>query len=135
LPFEKTDGQYRLHPSALGKLTRLFASLAVVLFFFPDLGSTFLRELFDQRVESAWLVKGPAFEYNSARQPLFAQLEQAIRQRQSLSFACAKAALDGQNPTVKTYEPVHLYKLVNHGGLGAWLLNTRASSRPLPWPK
>ena len=134
LPFEKVekpDGQgsapktqYRLHPSALGKLTlqdlRRFASLAGVQGLFPDLGSGFLRELFDQRVESAWLVKGPAYEDNSARQSLFAQLEHAIHQRQSLSFAYAKAALDGQSPSIKTYEPVHPYKLVNHGGI--WYL-------------
>lgn len=136
LPFEKvekpdvqdigspTKNQYRLHPSALGKLTaqdlRRFASLAGVQGLFPDLGSGFLRELFDQRVESAWLVKGTTYEDNSARQPLFAQLEQAIRQRQSLSFAYAKAALDGQSPSTKIYEPVQPYKLVNHGGI--WYL-------------
>lgn len=79
--------QYRLHPSALGKLTtqdlRRFASLAGVQGLFPNLDHRFLRELFDQRVESAWLVKGPAYEENSNHQHRFALLEQAIQQRQS----------------------------------------------------
>ena len=138
LPFEKVekaDGQgktlYRLQPSTLGKLTvqdlRRFASLAGVQGLFPDLSTGYLGELFDQRIETAWLVKGPSFEDNSARQPLFAQLEQAIHQCRSVSFAYAKAALDGQSPRIKTYEPVQPYKLVNHGGI--WYLAAEHESQ------
>lgn len=125
LPLEKTKGQYRLHPSALGKLNlqdlRRFASLAGVQDLFPDLSLTFLRELFDHRVESAWLVKGPEFEDHSGQQALFKQLETATLQRQPVSFAYTKTQLqDAAPPAAKTYEPVHPYKLVNHGGI--WYL-------------
>jgi predicted DNA-binding transcriptional regulator YafY len=109
LPFEKADGRYRLHPSALGKLTlqdmRQFASMAGVQGLFPDLSHQFLRELFDSRIESAWLVKGPEYEDHSGREA---------------SFVYSKAQLNSQPAPAKTYAPVHPYKLVNHGGI--WYL-------------
>jgi predicted DNA-binding transcriptional regulator YafY len=124
LPFEKADGRYRLHPSALGKLTlqdmRQFASMAGVQGLFPDLSHQFLRELFDSRIESAWLVKGPEYEDHSGREAVFAQLGQAITAHQGVSFVYSKAQLDGQPAPAKTYAPVHPYKLVNHGGI--WYL-------------
>lgn len=124
LPFEKADGQYRLHPSALGKLTlqdmRQFASMAGVQGLFPDLSHRFLRELFDNRIESAWLVKGPEYEDHSGREAIFAHLGQAITARQSVSFVYSKAQLNSQPAPAKTYAPVHPYKLVNHGGI--WYL-------------
>jgi len=124
LPFEKSSGQYRLQASALGKLNlqdlRRFASLAGVQGLFPDLSLDFLRELFDQQVETAWLVKGPQYEDHSDSKVQFAQLEQAILQRQTVGFAYTKAQLDGIAAPAKTYEPVAPYKLVNHGGI--WYL-------------
>ena len=124
LPLDKTGATYSLHASALGKLTlqdlRRFASLAGVQGLFPDLSLDFLRELFDNRVESAWLVKGPHYEDHSDHKMQFAQLEQAILQRQTVGFAYTKAQLDGIATPAKTYEPVAPYKLVNHGGI--WYL-------------
>ena len=132
LPLEKTDGAYRLHPSALGKLNlqdlRRFASLAGVLGLFPDLSLDFLRELFDQRIESAWLVKGPEFEDHSGQHPLFKQLEAAIVQRQPVSFVYTKTQLQDAAPqAAKNYEPVRPYKLVNHGGI--WYLAAEHESK------
>ncbi len=79
LPIDKTGGTYRLQASALGKLTlqdlRRFASLAGVQGLFPDLSLDFLRELFDQRVESAWLVKGPQYEDHSDHKAQFDALQ------------------------------------------------------------
>ena len=125
LPLEKSEGRYRLQPSALGQLTlqdlRRFASLAGVQGLFPDLSPAFLRELFDHRVEQAWIIKGPAFEGHSGQQPLFKQLETATLQRQPVGFTYTKAQLQNTAaPTANTYEPVHPYKLVNHSGV--WYL-------------
>lgn len=124
LPFEKADGRYRLHPSALGKLSlqdiRQFASMAGVQGLFPDLSPQFLRELFDTRVEQAWMVKGPEYEDHSGREALFTQLSHSILAKLAVSFAYTKAQLDGQTAPTKTYDPVRPYKLVNHGGV--WYL-------------
>lgn len=124
LPFDKVSGKYRLHTSALGKLTlqdmRNFASMAGVQGLFPDLSQQFLRELFDSRVEQAWVVKGPEYEDHSGREAIFEQLRQAITARLTVSFVYAKAQLDGLAISAKAYNPVHPYKLVNHGGI--WYL-------------
>jgi predicted DNA-binding transcriptional regulator YafY len=124
LPIEKVKGKYHLHPSALGKLTlqdmRQFASMAGVQGLFPDLSQQFLRELFDSRVEQAWMVKGPEYEDHNGREAIFAQLSQTITAKLAVSFAYTKAQLDGQPATTKTYDPAHPYKLVNHGGV--WYL-------------
>lgn len=124
LPFDKHNGKYTLHPSALGKLAqkdlRYFACMVGVQGLFPDLNHQFLQELFDARVESAWLVKGHTYEDHSQHALVFQQLEQAIKDRHAVSFAYTKAQLDGQANPTKTYEPVYPYKLVNHGGI--WYL-------------
>lgn len=124
LPLEKSGGQYKLHPSALGKLSlldlRRFASLAGVQGLFPDLSAEFLRELFDTRTETAWLVKGPQYEDHSQHEANFSLLKQAILQYQTVSFVYTKAQLDGVAASAKTYEPVAPYKLVNHSGI--WYL-------------
>jgi predicted DNA-binding transcriptional regulator YafY len=124
LPFEKVNSKYHLHSSALGKLNlqdmRHFACMAGVQGLFPDLSHEFLRELFDSRVEQAWVVKGPEYEDHSGREAIFAQLGQAITAKHAVSFAYTKAQLDGQTAAAKTYEPAHPYKLVNHGGI--WYL-------------
>ena len=124
LPLEKSGGQYKLHPSALGKLSlldlRRFASLAGVQGLFPDLSAEFLRELFDTRTESAWLIKGPQYEDHSQHEAIFSLLKQAILQYQTVSFFYTKAQLDGNAAPAKTYEPVAPYKLVNHSGV--WYL-------------
>ena len=62
LPLEKAEGRYRLDPAFLGKLSakdiERFAGLAGVKGLFPSLSNEFLRDIFDSRVHSAFLVKG-----------------------------------------------------------------------------
>jgi predicted DNA-binding transcriptional regulator YafY len=91
LPLEKQDGRYRMAPAFLGRLTlkdvERFAALAGVGGLFPSLSTEFLRDLFDSRVESALLVKGPHYEDLSGRQAEFKLLEQAIASHRCVRFA------------------------------------------------
>ena len=91
LPLEKQDGRYRMAPAFLGRLTlkdvERFAALAGVSGLFPSLSTDFLRDLFDSRVESALLVKGPHYEDLSGRQTEFKLLEHAIATHRCVRFA------------------------------------------------
>lgn len=117
LSLSKQDGCYHLPPSSLGKFqladVERFASLAGVKGLFPALTSEFLRDWLHTRLEdSALLVQGTEFEtLGHDRQPLFRQLEQAIVQRQAISFAYQK------DSGPKTYTELEPYKLINHQGV------------------
>jgi len=91
LPLEKWDGKYRMAPAFLGRLTlkdvERFAALAGVSGLFPSLSTDFLRDLFDNRIESALLVKGQHYEDLSDRRAEFKLLEQAIASRHCVRFA------------------------------------------------
>lgn len=118
LPLEKTGNAYRLHPSFLGKLNlrdiERFAGLAGVRGLFPSLCDEFLRDIFDSRLQSVLLVRGPNYEDLSGKEDSFRQLEQAI-------LACLPIAFDYQkNDGPKTYSVVEPYKLVNQDGI--WYL-------------
>ncbi len=119
------DGQYRLDPARLGRLTASdlsrFAALAGVQRLFPSLDSTFLRELFDSRVASAYLVKGHDHESLAGREVLFRQLEQAVTGRRRLSLDLERD--DGW----KSYVDVDPHKLVNQKGI--WYLAVRHHGR------
>lgn len=125
LSLEKVDGLYHLPPSALGKLSlrdiERFASLAGVRGLFPSLSDDFLRDIFDNRVQSALLVKGPQFEDLGDKKHLFAQLEQAILQFHPVTYSYEKS--DG----AKTYTDIEPYKLVNHDGI--WYLAGKDKGR------
>jgi predicted DNA-binding transcriptional regulator YafY len=118
LPLEKADGRYHLDPAWLGRLNlcdlERFASLAGVGGLFPSISDRFLRELFDSRQPSPLLVQGQHYEALSDRQPLFQQLEQAIRQRRRIGFVYSKPA------SAKPHIDVEPHKLANHGGI--WYL-------------
>ena len=118
LPLQKTNGQYHLDASALGKLSlrdvAQFASLAGVHSLFPSLSIDFLRDIFDSRMQSAWLVKGHHYEDLAGKEGMFQQLELAILNHQKVSYAYQK--VEG----LKTYTDVQPYKLVNHDGI--WYL-------------
>jgi len=118
LPLEKVDGHYRLDPTFLGKLStkdiERFASLAGVRGLFPSLSDDFLRDIFDDRMQGALLVKGHNYEDLRGKEKLFGSLEQAIYDRKRVSFDYAK---DG---SLKTYADVAPYKLINHKGI--WYL-------------
>lgn len=118
LPFEKTDGRYSIDPKYLGKLSlsdvERFAALAGVRGLFPSLSNDFLRHIFDSRVQTALLVKGPHYEDLSDKAVSFRQLEAAILTHCHISFDYQK----DQGP--KAYANAQPYKLVNHDGI--WYL-------------
>ena len=118
LPLEKVDGHYRLDPTFLGKLSTKdiarFASLAGVRSLFPSLSDDFLRDIFDDRMQGALLVKGHNYEDLRGKEKLFGALEKAIYDRKQISFDYAKEG------TLKGYIGVAPYKLINHKGI--WYL-------------
>ncbi len=118
LPLEKIEGHYRLDPTFLGKLStkdiERFASLAGVRGLFPSLSDDFLRDIFDDRMQGALLVKGHNYEDLRGKEKLFGALEKAIYDRKQVSFDYAKEG------TLKSYAGVAPYKLINHKGI--WYL-------------
>ncbi len=118
LPLEKVEGYYRLDPTFLGKLStkdiERFASLAGVRGLFPSLSDDFLRDIFDDRMQGALLVKGHNYEDLRGKEKLFGALEQAITDRLRVSFDYAKEG------TLKAYAEIAPYKLINHKGI--WYL-------------
>ena len=125
LPLEKSDGRYSLDPAYLGKISlrdlACFASLAGVQGLFPNLSDEFLRDIFDSRIQSALLVKGPSYEDLGGKTLSFKQLEEAILERHLITFQYHK------NEGSKTYVDAEPYKLVNHGGI--WYLAAKDSGR------
>lgn len=118
LPLEKLDGYYRLDPTFLGKLStkdiERFASLAGVRGLFPSLSDDFLRDIFDDRMQGALLVKGHNYEDLRGKEKLFGALEKAIYDRKQVSFDYAKEG------SLKSYTGIAPYKLINHKGI--WYL-------------
>lgn len=125
LPLEKSEGRYRLNPAFLGRISASdiehFASLAGVRGLFPSLSADFLRDVFDARIQSARLVKGPHYEDLGGREHSFEALEQAIVARRRIAYAYRKT--EG----LKTYTDVEPYKLINHNGI--WYLAARDGGR------
>ena len=118
LPLEKENGRYHLNPAFLGKLSnrdiKRFASLAGVRGLFPALTDDFLRDIFDYRLESAFLVKGHNYENLAGREKLFRELERAIVDNKLIGFAYHREL------EVKEYASIEPYKLLNHKGI--WYL-------------
>ncbi len=118
LPLEKLDGHYRLDPTFLGKLStkdiERFASLAGVRGLFPSLSDDFLRDIFDDRMQGALLVKGHNYEDLRDKEKLFGALEKAIYDRKQICFDYAKEG------SLKSYSEIAPYKLINHKGI--WYL-------------
>jgi len=120
LPLLKTQGRYHIDPSFLGKLNlkdiQHFASLAGIKGLFPSLSDSFLRDIFDQHIESALLVKGHHYEDLRGKEKAFKALEQAIVNRKRISFSYTKMDVS----VAKSYQNVAPYRLVNHKGI--WYL-------------
>lgn len=125
LPLEKSDGKYRMAPAFLGRLTlkdvERFASLAGIGGLFPSLSTEYLREIFDNRIESALMVKGHHYEDLAGKESVFRGLEQAIIARQTISFSYRKD--DGG----KNYSGIEPYKLLNQKGI--WYLAGKDSGK------
>ncbi|TWH77124.1 putative DNA-binding transcriptional regulator YafY [Azomonas agilis] len=122
LPLEKNGTRYRLDPACLGKIglkdIERFASLAGVRGLFPSLSNDFLRDIFDNRIQSALLIKGQHYESLEGREELFRRLERAIVKRCCVSFVFCKT-----ESRKKHYQNVEPYKMVNHRGV--WYLAAR----------
>ncbi|MBC3832350.1 WYL domain-containing protein [Undibacterium amnicola] len=118
LPLEKKEGGYRLDAHYLGKLStkdiERFAGLAGVKGLFPSLSDEFLGELFDARIGSNMLVQGHNYEDLTQLKKEFSLLEKAIKERKKIAFCYLK------NDTVKSYEEIAPYKLINNKGI--WYL-------------
>lgn len=118
LPLEKEHGYYHLNRAFLGKLNsqdiKQFASLAGVRGLFPSFSDDFLRDIFDHRVESAFLVKGHHYEDIAGKSKLFNALKDAIVHTVKIDFNYHKQ--DGD----KRYTGIEPYKLMNHKGI--WYL-------------
>lgn len=118
LPLERIEGHYRLDPTFLGKLStkdiERFASLAGVRGLFPSLSDDFLRDIFDDRMQGALLVKGHNYEDLRGKEKLFGALEKAIYDRKQICFDYAKEG------SLKSYSEIAPYKLINHKGI--WYL-------------
>lgn len=118
LPLQKSNGRYHLDPVFLGKLSsrdiERFAGLAGVRGLFPSLSDDFLRDIFDNRIQETWLVKGHHYENLAGKEQQFKDLERAIAGRLQVTF-------DYQKPDgLKHYRAASPYKLVNHKGI--WYL-------------
>jgi predicted DNA-binding transcriptional regulator YafY len=117
LPIEKIDGWYLLNPAFLGKLNtkdiERFASLAGIKGLFPSLNDDFLKDIFDSRMQEAFLVKGHNYEDLQGKEKIFRALENAIVARFQIEIIYSKT---DQN---KHYT-VAPYKLINHKGI--WYL-------------
>ena len=121
LPLERKGDRYFLNASYLGKLNlrdlEHFAGLAGVRGLFPSLSDDFLRDIFDNRLQSALLVRGHNYETLDGRQDSFQHLEQAILTYRRIGFTYNRS--DG----AKAYAGVEPYRLINQDGI--WYLAAR----------
>jgi len=118
LPLQKEHGRYHMDAAYLGKLSnrdiKHFASLGGIRGLFPSLSDDFLRDIFDVRLESVFLVKGHHYENLAGKEPLFRKLEKAIADSHHISFQYRKEHEE------KAYSGIEPYKLLNHKGI--WYL-------------
>ncbi|SFB54965.1 helix-turn-helix transcriptional regulator [Azotobacter beijerinckii] len=121
LPLNKVDGRYQLAPAFLGKLNlrdvERFAGLTGIRGLFPSLSSDFLRDIFDDRMQGALLVKSHHYEDISGRQKPFRELEKAIVSHRCIAFDYRRGE------SQKAYAGVEPYKLLNNHGI--WYLAAR----------
>ena len=125
LPLQKAEGRYRIEPMFLGKLStrdiERFASLAGVRGMFPSFSDEFLRDIFDTRIETALLVKGPHYENLAGKETTFKHLERAIVAHRQVSFRYEADKAE------KSYVDVEPHKLMNHTGI--WYLAGKDAGR------
>ena len=114
----KKDGCYTLSGPRLGTLNikdiERFATLAGLQGLHPRLSTDFLRDILESRLEQSTLVRGHNYEDISGKEPLFAQLRQAITAHHPIGFEYTKP--EGS----KMVEAAQPYRLVNQDGV--WYL-------------
>lgn len=112
------NGGYKMDSSFLGKLStrdvKNFACLAGINGLFPTLSEDFLREVFDQRMQNAVLIRGQHYEDISHRKEDFRTIENAISQHHHLNFTYTR------HNESKEFTQIEPYKLLNHKGI--WYL-------------
>ena len=120
LPLVKTNGKYHLDGNYLGKLNtkdiEKFATMAGVKGLFPSLSDQFLNDAFngDGNNKPSFMVKGHDYESLLGKEPLFQDLELAIKNNQCVEILYEK----NQEPA--SYRLVSPYRLINHKGI--WYL-------------
>ena len=118
MPLLKSNGHYTLDQAFLGKFDsrdiKRFACLAGVNGLFPSLSNEFLRDILDDRTQSALLVRGHNYESFEGKETLFQELEKSIVSKLRISFDYDKES------ETSHYESIAPYKLVNQGGI--WYL-------------
>ena len=119
LPLVKSGrGDYTLEPHVLGHIplrdVSRFAALAGVRGLFPSLSDEFLRDVFDNRLQSSVLVRGHQYESLQDKTKSFHALEQAIVAHRLVDFDYTKPEGTRRRTDVRPY------KLVNQSGV--WYL-------------
>lgn len=118
LNLQRVENGYKLDSSFLGKLNtrdvKNFAGLAGINGLFPSLSEDFLREVFDQRMQNAVLIRGQHYEDISHRKEDFRTIENAISQHHHLNFTYTR------HNESKEFTQIEPYKLLNHKGI--WYL-------------
>lgn len=110
LPIEKQEEFYCLDPAYLGRITlndiKRFAALAGIGGMFPVLTSSFLRELFDSRLQETVLIRPMSYENIQKHRTMFQQCQYAILHQQAISFDYRKKDAS-KRITVQPYKLVH----------------------------
>lgn len=113
LPLEKNKGKYRLSATYLGRLNfkdiRAFAQISGIAKLYPNLDTSFLREILDERATQVYSVKGYTFEDASQFSDIMDCIKRAIKEQKKLKFTYK----DGE----RIVEP---YQIVHHRG--CWYL-------------
>ena len=113
LPLQKTAQGYKLEPSYLGQLSykdiRTFAQISGISGLYPNLDTTFLREILDHRASQVYSVKGYTFEDASQFESMMGHLQAAIKNRRMVAFVYK------DKPRL-----VAPYKIIHHRG--CWYL-------------
>ena len=113
LPIKKENNLYYLEEYYLGKLNfndmKNFAALSGIRELFPTLQDDFLKNILDNTINQAYMVKGHNYEDLSNKTDTFLQIESAILNHKAIKF---------------TYKDKHReikpYKLINSKGI--WYL-------------